>query len=52
MNIELSHKFNRSGDTTYGCIEGVNLEQYQVGVVDGIEIVRQTGGFLYYFGKL
>ena len=35
MNIESSHKFNRSGDTAYGCIEGVNLEQYQVGVVGG-----------------
>ena len=33
MNIESSHKFNRSGDTAYGCIEGVNLEQYQVGVI-------------------
>ena len=33
MNIESSHKFTRSGDTAYGCIEGVNLEQYQVGVV-------------------
>ena len=35
MNIESSHKFNRSGDTAYGCIEGVNLEQYQVGVIIG-----------------
>ena len=37
MNIESSHKFNKSisGDTAYGCIEGVNLEQYQVGVVRG-----------------
>ena len=35
MNIESSHKFNRSGDIAYGCIEGVNLEQYQVGVVNG-----------------
>ena len=35
MNIESSHKFTRSGDTAYGCIEGVNLEQYQVGVVGG-----------------
>ena len=35
MNIESSHKFIRSGDTAYGCIEGVNLEQYQVGVVGG-----------------
>ena len=37
MNIESSHKFNRSGDTAYGCIEGVDLEQYQVGVVGGIK---------------
>ena len=35
MNIESSHKFNRSDDTAYGCIERVNLEQYQVGVVGG-----------------
>ena len=35
MNIESSHEFTRSGDTAYGCIEGVNLEQYQVGVVGG-----------------
>ena len=33
LNIESSHKFNRSGDTAYGCIEGVDLEQYQVGVM-------------------
>ena len=32
MNIESSHKFTRSGDTASGCIEGVNLEDYQVGV--------------------
>ena len=35
MNIESSHKFTRSGDTAYGCIEGVNLEQYQIGVIGG-----------------
>ena len=35
MNIESSHKFNRSGDTSYGCIEGVNLTDYQIGVVRG-----------------
>ena len=35
MNIESSHKFNRSGDTAYGCIPGVDIEQYQVGVVGG-----------------
>ena len=35
MNIESSQKFtrSRSGDTASGCIEGVNLEDYQVGVV-------------------
>ena len=33
LNIESSHKFNRSGDTAHGCIEGVNLEQYQVGII-------------------
>ena len=42
MNIESSHKFNRSGDTTYGCIERVNLEQYQVGVFGGIITSRVT----------
>ena len=35
MNIESSHKFNRSGDTAYGCIQGVNLEQFQIGIVGG-----------------
>ena len=33
MNIESSHKLTRSGDTASGCIEGVNMEDYQVGVV-------------------
>ena len=33
MNIESSHKFTRSGDTASGCIEGVSLEDYKVGVV-------------------
>ena len=33
MNIESSHKFTRSGDTASGCIDGVNLEDYQVGVI-------------------
>ena len=35
MNIKSSHRFNRSGNTAYGCIEGVNLELYQVGVMGG-----------------
>ena len=44
MNIESSQKFNRSDDTAYGCIEGVDLEQYQVGVVGGrlIAIIPTT----------
>ena len=33
MNIESSHKFTRFGDTASGCIEGINLEDYQVGVI-------------------
>ena len=40
MNIESSHKFNRSGDTASGCIEGVSLEMYQVGVI-GARATRQ-----------
>ena len=41
MNIESSHKFNRSGDTAYGCIEGVNLTltDYQIGVFSLVEVV-------------
>jgi hypothetical protein len=39
MNIESSHKFNRSGDTAYGCIEGVNLMDYQIGVFSLVEVV-------------
>ena len=35
MNIESRHKFTRSGDTAYGCIDGVNLTDYQIGVVRG-----------------
>ena len=35
MNIKSSHKLTRSGDTASGCIEGVNMEDYQVGVVGG-----------------
>ena len=42
MNIESSHKFTRSGDTAYGCIEGVNLEQYQVGVIGGRRSIAMT----------
>ena len=34
MNIVSSHMFNRSGDTAFGYIEEVNLEKYQIGVVN------------------
>ena len=40
MNIESSHKFTRSGDTASGCIEGVNLEDRQVGVVEGRQVMQ------------
>ena len=44
MNIESSHKFNRSAssDTVYGCIEGVNMEQYHIGVINGKRIIPIT----------
>ena len=47
-NIESSHNFNRSGDTAYGCIEGVDSEQYQVGVF-GVKIITFTNGNYYYY---
>ena len=33
MNIESSHKLIRSGDTASGCIEGINLTDFQTGVI-------------------
>ena len=43
MNIVSSHMLNRSpGDTAYGCIEGVDLEQHQIGVV-GVKRVIVAG---------
>ena len=35
MNIESSYKFTRSGDTASGCIEAVNLTEFQLGVIGG-----------------
>jgi hypothetical protein len=35
MNIESSHRFNRSGHTAYGCIEGFDIYRHQVGVIGG-----------------
>ena len=45
VNILASHKFNRSisDDTAHGCIEGINLEQYQVGVVGGKMTMEPNG---------
>ena len=45
MNFESSHKFNRSGDTAYGCIKDVNMELYQVGVVSGAPTIEPNGNF-------
>ena len=44
MNIESSHRFNRSltGDTAYGCIEGISQRQFKVGVADGKMIMEPT----------
>ena len=42
MNIESSHKLTRSGDTASGCIEGVNMEDYQVGVVGGRHLCHSS----------
>ena len=49
MNIESSDKLIRSGDTASGCIEGVNMEDYQVGVVGGRQLsppIKETKGTL------
>ena len=37
MNIESSQKFNRSGDTAYGCIPDINMIEYQIGVFSLVE---------------
>ena len=49
MNIESSHKLTRFGDTVSGCIEGVNMEDYQVGVVGGRRLspITKTEGVLH-----
>ena len=44
MNIESSRKLSRSGDTASGCIEEVNMEDYQVGVVGGRQVILQEQG--------
>ena len=49
MNIESSHKFSRSGDAASGCIEGVNMEDYQVGVFEWRQLfpITETEGVLH-----
>ena len=42
MNIKSSHKFTRSDDTASGCIEGVNLEDYQVGIIAITQTISPT----------
>ena len=44
MNIESSHKFNRSGDTADGCIPQIDLQQFQVGVVGGRLVAKLLAG--------
>ena len=46
MNIESSHKFPRSGDTTSGCIEAVNMDDYQVGVLEGRQVQPVMTGMI------
>ena len=41
MSINSTHRFNRSGDTAYGCIGEVNLEQYQIGVIGGTPLMEE-----------
>ena len=56
MNIESSHKFTKSGDTASGCIEAVNMDDYQVGVAGGILVSSTSesptgkGKHNYYYG--
>ena len=44
LNIESSHKFTRSGDTAYGCIE-INLEGYELRVIGGQLHVHAQGTY-------
>ena len=46
MNIESSHKFNRSGDTARRCI-GVDMDRHQVGVIGGREVTVKATSKLY-----
>ena len=47
MNIESSHKFTRSGDTASGCIEAVNLTEFQIGVIGASEMFLHNKGQKY-----
>lgn len=38
MNIKASHKFHRLGDTAYGCVHGVHLTKYHIGIIDGKKV--------------
>ena len=46
MNIT-SRKLTRSGNTASGCIEGVNMADYQVGVVTVSEVIPTSGECIY-----
>ena len=46
INIESSHRFNRSGNTAYGCIDGLmtNSTDYCISVVGGNLTTQVQGG--------
>ena len=46
INIESSHRFNRSGNTAYGCIDGLmtNSTDYRISVVGGNLTTQVQGG--------
>ena len=52
MNIEASHMIPRLGDTAYGCIQGIHLTDYHIGVIDGKKVapkLRELEGKILYW---
>ena len=44
MNIESSHKLTRSGDTSHECVEGIDVDNYQVEVIGAIQVDLPENG--------
>ena len=44
MNIESSHKLSRSGDSAHKCIEGIDVNNYQVEVLGAIQVDLPENG--------